>query len=188
MVTWAIFEEELWALFGPTECEDFDEALSRVKQMGSQRSYQKEFERWGNRVHGWIQKALVGTFMSGLKLHPYRKQTVFKWVYKKLSSRFYKPYSVKKCVGKVAYRLKLPEGSCIHSLFHVSLLKKKLGESYQTSNDLPPIMDEGEIVMEKKAILENFWVKKRSNFIEESLVKWCRLLAEEATWEKTEEF
>lgn len=49
-------------------------------------------------------------------------------------------------------------------------------------------MDEGEIVMEPKAILENFWVKKRSNFIEESLVKWCRLPTEEATWEKTEEF
>jgi hypothetical protein len=32
-VTWEIFEEELWARFGPTECEDFDEALSRVRQV-----------------------------------------------------------------------------------------------------------------------------------------------------------
>ncbi|KAK1568271.1 hypothetical protein Q3G72_022479 [Acer saccharum] len=40
-VTWSIFVEELWARFGPTNCEDFDEALS--------------------------QKALVGTFMGGLK-------------------------------------------------------------------------------------------------------------------------
>jgi hypothetical protein len=67
-VTWEIFEEELWARFGPTECEDFDEALSRVRQVGSLRDYQKEFERLGNRVHGWTQKALVGTFMGGLKV------------------------------------------------------------------------------------------------------------------------
>ena len=30
MVTWELFEKELWARFGPTECEDFDEALSKV--------------------------------------------------------------------------------------------------------------------------------------------------------------
>ena len=51
-VTWELFEEELWAHFGPTECEDFDEALSKVQQIGSLRDYQKEFERLGNRVHG----------------------------------------------------------------------------------------------------------------------------------------
>jgi len=53
--------------FGPTDCEDFDEALSKVEQVGSLRDYQKEFERLGNRVQGWTQKALVGTFMGGLK-------------------------------------------------------------------------------------------------------------------------
>ena len=66
-VTWEIFMEELWARFGPTDCEDFDEALSRVKQTDTLRDYQKEFERLGNRVQGWTQKALVGTFMGGLK-------------------------------------------------------------------------------------------------------------------------
>ncbi|GJT09596.1 hypothetical protein Tco_0856638 [Tanacetum coccineum] len=39
-VAWEIFYEELWSQFGPTDCEEFDEALS---------------------------KALVGTFTSGLK-------------------------------------------------------------------------------------------------------------------------
>jgi hypothetical protein len=67
LVTWEFFEEELLARFGPTDCEDFDEALSRVRQGGSLRDYQKEFERLGNRVHGWTQKALIGTFMGGLK-------------------------------------------------------------------------------------------------------------------------
>jgi hypothetical protein len=54
MVTWQSLKEELWARFGPTECEDFDKALSRERQyLGSLRDYQKEFERLGNRVHGW---------------------------------------------------------------------------------------------------------------------------------------
>ena len=66
-MTWEVFSEELWARFGPTDCEDFDEALSRVRQSGTLRDYQKEFERLGNRVQGWPQKALVGTFMGGLK-------------------------------------------------------------------------------------------------------------------------
>lgn len=35
IVTWKAFVEELWARFGLTECKDFDEALSRVKQTGS---------------------------------------------------------------------------------------------------------------------------------------------------------
>ncbi|KAH9734992.1 hypothetical protein KPL71_017589 [Citrus sinensis] len=67
IVTWETFVEELWARFGPMDCEDFDEALSRVKQTGTLREYQKEFEKLGNRVQGWTQKALVGTFMGGLK-------------------------------------------------------------------------------------------------------------------------
>ena len=55
------------ARFEPTDCEDFDEALSRVKQTGTLREYKKEFEKLGNRVQGWTQKVLVGTFMGGLK-------------------------------------------------------------------------------------------------------------------------
>lgn len=57
----------MWARFGPTECEDFDEALSKIQQKGSLREYQREFERLQNKVHGWTQKALIGTFIGGLQ-------------------------------------------------------------------------------------------------------------------------
>jgi len=66
-IAWVNFEDELWARFGPSECENFDEALSRIRQTGSLREYQREFERLGNRLRGWTQKALVGTFMGGLR-------------------------------------------------------------------------------------------------------------------------
>ena len=46
--------------------------------MGSLRDYQKEFERLGNRVHGWTQKALVGTFMDGFKVEIFDAIRMFK--------------------------------------------------------------------------------------------------------------
>lgn len=53
MMTWEKFVEELWARFGPSECEDFNESLSRIKQVGSLRDYQSDFEKLGNIVRGW---------------------------------------------------------------------------------------------------------------------------------------
>ena len=67
VITWEIFEDEIGARFGPTGERYFDEALSRIKKTGSLRDYQRAFERLGNRVRVWIQKALMGTFIGGLK-------------------------------------------------------------------------------------------------------------------------
>jgi hypothetical protein len=44
VLSWINFEGELWARFGPLKCEDFDEVLSRIRQEGSLRDYQQEFE------------------------------------------------------------------------------------------------------------------------------------------------
>ena len=66
-MTWEAFEYELRARFGPSDAEDFDGTLSRVKQIMTLRDYQQEFERLGNRVRGWTQKVLVGTLMGDLK-------------------------------------------------------------------------------------------------------------------------
>lgn len=66
-ITWDVFEEELWARFGPSGAENFDEALSKINQKGSLREYHREFERLQNKVTGWTQKALIGTYIGGLK-------------------------------------------------------------------------------------------------------------------------
>lgn len=120
-----------------------------------------------------------------LKLHLYRQQIVFKCAYQKLANKFYRPYSIEKRVGKMACELKLLKRSCILPIFHISLHKKKLGESCAANIDLPPITDKGIIVIKPEAILDMRWTKQGLKFIEQSLVKWQRLPTEDATSDNT---
>jgi hypothetical protein len=94
-----------------------------------------------------------------LKLHPYRQQSVFKRAYQKLVSRFYGPYPVEKKIENVAYKLELPHNSRIHPVFHVSLFLKKMGEQIIAHTDLPPVADDGELLIEPECILDTRWVK-----------------------------
>ena len=34
-VSWGMFMEEIWSHFRPKDCEDFDESLSKIQQIGS---------------------------------------------------------------------------------------------------------------------------------------------------------
>ena len=66
--------------------------------------------------------------MEFLKLHPYRQQLIFKRAHQKLVGHFYEPYPIIQKIGMVAYKLQLSEGARIHPIFHVSLLKKIVGD------------------------------------------------------------
>ena len=61
----------------------------------------------------------------------------------KLKPRFYGPYKIIRKVGEVAYELELPVERNIHNVFHVSNLKKVVGQQIVTSSELPPLDDEG---------------------------------------------
>ena len=78
-----------------------------------------------------------------LRLQPYKKSSLNKSGEDKLKPRFYGPYKVIRRVSEVAYELELPEGSQIHNVFHVSCLKKAVGQFINTSEELPPLDEEG---------------------------------------------
>lgn len=67
-IPWEAFETELWTRFGLMDGENFDEALSHIRLKGSLIEYQREFEGLQNKVEGWSEKALVGTYMGGLNI------------------------------------------------------------------------------------------------------------------------
>ena len=71
-----------------------------------------------------------------LKLRPYCQLSLAKRRNEKLAPRFYGPYKVLARIGSVAYKLALLEGAHIHSVFHVSQLRRAIGTN-QVSHQLP---------------------------------------------------
>jgi hypothetical protein len=57
-------------------------------------------------------------------------------IYTKLAAKICCPYPIVARVGVVAYKLKLHEGSRVHPVFHISLLKKATG-NYNEEEELP---------------------------------------------------
>lgn len=92
--------------------------------------------------------------MVYLTLQPYRESTLKKSGAEKLKAKFYGPSRVSLWVGKVANELELPASSKVRNVFHVSKLKKALGHNVVPSFELPPLDEEGKLILIPKAIID----------------------------------
>ncbi|KAA0052306.1 ty3-gypsy retrotransposon protein [Cucumis melo var. makuwa] len=96
------------------------------------------------------------------------------WVYLKLQ-----PY--RQQVGEVTYLLDLPETAKIHLLFHISQLKKAVGDKHQVQPDIAILNDQMELVLKPKNVTQLCWNKAKRDW--EYLVQWKDQPSHEATWE-----
>ena len=116
-----------------------------------------------------------------LKIRPYRQRTLARKINEKLSARYYGPFEVLSRVGEVAYRLKLPAEAKIHNTFHVSQLKKAVGDSVQTVALLVQLTAEGVLEAQPETVLG-----VRTHPVtgqEEVLIQWKGMPAYESSWE-----
>jgi hypothetical protein len=144
-------------------------AQNRMKQQADQHRSERSFE-----VGDWVF----------LRLQPY-KQMSLKQAKKdnKLSPKYYGPYKVLQKIGTMAYKLELPASSQVHPVFHVSCLKKVIGDKIPVQTILPELDEEGKIILEPEAITDTRICQLRNRSISEYLIKWRRLPAEDSTWE-----
>ena len=108
-----------------------------------------------NHLHRNERSFDVGDWVF-LRLQPYIKQMSLKQAKKdnKLSPKYYGLYKVLQKIGMMAYKLELPIASQVHPTFHVSCLKKVIGEKLTIQTILLELDEEGKIILELEAVTE----------------------------------
>jgi len=86
-------------------------------------------------------------------------------------------------IGTIAYKIELPTASRVHPVFHVSCLKKVIGDKLPVQTILPKLDEEGKIIMEPKVFIETRTQQLRNRSISEYIIKWKNLPAKYSTWE-----
>jgi hypothetical protein len=118
-----------------------------------------------------------------LKLRPHRQHSVARRINQKLAARFYGPFKIEEKIGEVAYRLKLPVDSKIHDVFHVSLLKKAVGD-YHSQGELPKELELDEATdIYPEEVLGSRIVRQGDSEVHQSLIKWKHKSLDDVTWE-----
>ncbi|RDX64700.1 hypothetical protein CR513_56711, partial [Mucuna pruriens] len=98
------------------ELKNLHKAQNRMKQQADQKHRDIQFQ-----VEDWVY----------LKAQPQRLQSSVVRKSEKLAPKYYGPFKIYDCVGAVTYKLKLSPNSKIHSIFHISKLKKAIPSALQ---------------------------------------------------------
>lgn len=119
-----------------------------------------------------------------VKLRPHRQSSLRHQPLTKLAKHYFGPFRVLEHIGNVAYRLQLPEGSKIHSVFHCSLLRPHHGPLDLHHTPLPPDARDHHPLLEPIAILDSGFDPSTQPPTRMVLVQWMGLAPEDSTWEK----
>ena len=143
-------------------------AQHRMKAQADQHRSDKQLE-----VGDWVY----------VKLQPYRQHSVALRLNQKLGPKFFGPFPILARVGPVAYRLQHPAQAKIHPVFHISLLKKYIGDCPALLGSVPEVDELGLLAAELVAILDRRLGKKGNKAVVYLLIQWSNRPKEEATWE-----
>ena len=121
----------------------------------------------------------VGDFVY-LRLQPYVQSSLAPRAHHKLCFKFFGPYEIIEKINPVAYKLKLPEESSIHPVFHVSMLKPASARPSSVSATLP---DTDDSIQVPEKILQRRLHHQGARVVPQLLVKWSGMEDSLATWE-----
>lgn len=124
----------------------------------------------------------MGDFVF-LKLQPYKQLSVATQRHLKMAHKYFGPYQILARIGKVANKLQLPAGSLIHPVFHVSLLKKRIGSNVVVTTEFPQVGQEGQMLAYPVKVLQRKMVKQGNIVVIQWLVQWSNSIPEDVTWE-----
>ncbi|WVZ59151.1 hypothetical protein U9M48_009343 [Paspalum notatum var. saurae] len=165
-------------LLGPALIKEAEEKVAEIRaRLKEAQSLQKSYADSRRRELSFQAGDLVY-----LKVSPIRGTRRFQ-VKGKLAPRYIGPYPIVRRVGKVAYKLQLPESmSDIHDVFHVSQLRKCLRmpkqHIAQETVELQPDLKYQEVPVK---ILDTVSRKTRNSTVRICRVLWSRHGEEEAT-------
>ncbi|GKC79683.1 putative mitochondrial protein [Tanacetum coccineum] len=166
-----VFLDQVCKLHGMLEsiALDRDKVLKQVDKQRSERAFE---------VGNWVL----------LKLQPHRQVSIRQGKQNKFSPKYFGPFQVLAKIGTVAYKLKLPAGSQIHDVFHVSQLKKVHRDHHlQSPAVLPQVNNDGLLEVTPLKILDRKLVKKNNDMVVYGLVQWSNGQPQDTTWELLEE-
>jgi len=95
-----------------------------------------------------------------------------------LPFKFFGPFRVLERIGSVAYRLELPPPASIHPVFHVSQLKKAVGDQAVS----PVLPDSSAYYQVPERVLQRR-LSPSDRPVLQGLIKWSGLPSSLATWE-----
>ncbi|WVZ88511.1 LOW QUALITY PROTEIN: hypothetical protein U9M48_035028 [Paspalum notatum var. saurae] len=169
------------SLVGPALIKEAEEKVAEVRaRLKEAQSRQKSYADGRRRELSFEEGDSVY-----LNVSPIRGTKRFQ-VRGKLAPRYVGPYKIVRRIGKVAYKLELPESMRdIHDVFHISQLRKCLKVPDQQVNLATEELQPDLVYQERPIkILDTVTRKTRTTTTRICRVLWSRHGEEEATWER----